>query len=129
LEYVMALPAHYKSRGRQTKHILREAMRGLLPDSIRLRKKQGFILPFGRWFQDGLLGFAREVLLDRRSLERAYFDARGLEQMLSGKAMDDRSARAIYALVAFEFWNRMFVDRSSGKSAAASASPLSAAQP
>ena len=25
--------------------------------------------------------------------------------------MDDRSARAIYALLTFEFWNRMFIDR------------------
>jgi asparagine synthase (glutamine-hydrolysing) len=112
LEYVMSLPAHYKYRGRQTKSILREAMRGLLPDPIRLRKKQGFILPFGRWFKNGLLEFAREILLDSRSRQRGYFDSGGLERLLSGRqGMDDRSARAIYALLTFEFWNRMFIDR------------------
>jgi asparagine synthase (glutamine-hydrolysing) len=87
-------------------------MRGVLPDSIRLRKKQGFILPFGRWFKNGLLEFAREVLLDSRSRQRGYFDPGGLERLLSGRqGMDDRSARAIYALLTFEFWNRMFIDR------------------
>jgi asparagine synthase (glutamine-hydrolysing) len=112
LEYVMSLPAHYKYRGQQTKSILREAMRGVLPDSIRLRKKQGFILPFGRWFKNGLLEFAREILLDSRSRQRGYFDPGGLERLLSGtQGMDDRSARAIYALLTFEFWNRMFIDR------------------
>ena len=112
LEYVMSLPAHYKYRGQQTKSILREAMRGVLPDSIRLRKKQGFILPFGRWFKSGLLGFAREILLDTRSRQRGYFDAAGLERLLSGQqGMDDRWARAIYALLTFEFWNRMFIDQ------------------
>jgi asparagine synthase (glutamine-hydrolysing) len=109
----MALPAYYKYRGQQTKSILREAMRGLLPDSIRLRKKQGFILPFGRWFKNGLLEFSREILLDARSLQRGYFDPGGLERLLSGgQGVDDRSARAIYALLTFEFWNRMFIDRS-----------------
>lgn len=112
LEYVMSLPAHYKYHGQQTKSILREAMRGVLPDSIRLRKKQGFILPFGRWFKNGLLEFAREILLDTRSRQRGYFDSAGLERLLSGKqGMDDRWARAIYALITFEFWNRMFIDR------------------
>jgi asparagine synthase (glutamine-hydrolysing) len=108
----MSLPAHYKYRGQQTKSILREAMRGILPDSIRLRKKQGFILPFGRWFKNGLLEFAREILLDTRSRQRGYFDSPGLERLLSGEqGMDDRRARAIYALLTFEFWNRMFIDR------------------
>jgi len=112
LEYVMSLPAHYKYRGQQTKSILREAMRGVLPEPIRLRKKQGFILPLGRWFKNGLLEFAREILLDSRSRQRGYFDSGGLERLLSGRqGVDDRSARAIYALVTFEFWNRMFIDR------------------
>ena len=112
LEYVMSLPAHYKYRGQQTKSILREAMRGVLPEPIRLRKKRGFILPLGRWFKNGLLEFAREILLDSRSRQRGYFDSGGLERLLSGRqGVDDRSARAIYALVSFEFWNRMFIDR------------------
>ena len=112
LEYVMSLPAHYKYRGHQTKSILREAMRGVLPDSIRLRKKQGFILPLGRWFKSGLREFAREILLDTRSCQRGYFNSAGLERLLSGEqGMDDRWARAIYALLTFEFWNRMFIDQ------------------
>ena len=123
----MSLPAHYKYRGQQTKSILREAMRGLLPDSIRLRKKQGFILPFGRWFKNGLLEVARDILLDSRSRQRGYFEPAGLERLLSrGQGMDDRSARAIYGLLTFEFWNRMFIDRpvATGTNAVVSESAL-----
>jgi asparagine synthase (glutamine-hydrolysing) len=125
LEYVMSLPAHYKRRGDQTKLILREAMRGVLPDSIRLRKKQGFILPFGRWFEGGLIQFAREVLLDPRSRQRGYFDSAGLERLLTDqRGMDDRTARAIYALITFEFWNRIFIDGPTADRANAAASAL-----
>ena len=112
VEYVTSLPAQYKYRRGRSKHILREAMRGLLPRSILERGKQGFILPIGRWFKTDLLRFACEVLLDSRTLQRGYFDGRGLRQMLDGTThADDRHARQLYALLLFEIWNRMFVDR------------------
>jgi asparagine synthase (glutamine-hydrolysing) len=87
-------------------------MRRLLPKPIVGRGKQGFVLPFGRWFKTDLLDFAREVLLDPRTLQRGYFDPPALRQML--KAMsgaDDRYARQLYALLLFEIWNRVFLDR------------------
>jgi asparagine synthase (glutamine-hydrolysing) len=112
VEYVASLPPRYKYRGKQTKYILREAMRGLLPPAIVDRGKQGFILPMGRWFQTDLLSFAREVLLDRRTLQRGYFNAQGLRRTLDGMtSSDDRYARRLYALLLFEMWNRVFVDR------------------
>jgi asparagine synthase (glutamine-hydrolysing) len=112
VEYMASLPARYKYHRGRSKHILREAMRRLLPKPIVGRGKQGFVLPFGRWFKTDLLDFAREVLLDPRTLQRGYFDPPALRQML--KAMsgaDDRYARQLYALLLFEIWNRVFLDR------------------
>jgi asparagine synthase (glutamine-hydrolysing) len=112
VEYVASLPAEYKYRRGRSKHILREAMRGVLPDHIVERGKQGFILPMGRWFQRELMPFAREVLLDRRTLQRGYFDDRGLRKILEPmRTTDDRYARRLYALLLFEIWNRVFVDQ------------------
>ncbi len=111
VEYVASLPARYKYHRGRSKHILREAMRGLLPRSIVVRGKQGFILPFGRWFKTDLLSFARDVLLDPRTLQRGYFDGQGLRRMVEDMTeADDRSARRLYALLLFEIWNRVFID-------------------
>jgi asparagine synthase (glutamine-hydrolysing) len=111
VEYVASLPATYKYRNGRSKHILREALRGLLPPGIVDRRKQGFILPMGRWLESDLMQFAREVLLDRRTLQRGYFDRRGLTALLDGvTAADDRHARRLYALLLFETWNRVFID-------------------
>ena len=78
VEYAASLPAAYKYRNGRSKHIMREAMRGLLPSSIVDRGKQGFILPIGKWFEKDLTAFAHEVLLDRRTLQRGYFAAHRL---------------------------------------------------
>ena len=113
VDLATSLPASYKYQQGTTKYIFREAMKGLLPESIRTRPKQGFILPFGRWFKDGLMNSAREILLDRRSLQRGYFDPAGLRRFLADGTMDDRRARAVYALIMFETWNRVFIDERS----------------
>ena len=111
IEYVASLPARFKYHRGRSKHILREAMRPLLPASIVDRRKQGFILPMGRWLETDLTQFAREVLLDSRTLQRGYFDRRGLTEILDGVTRaDDRHARRLYALLLFETWNRVFID-------------------
>ena len=111
VEYVASLPAAYKYHRGRSKHVLREAMRGILPRSIVERGKQGFILPFGKWFNTDLRKFAREILLDRQSIQRGYFDPAGLERTLDTMTSDDdRHARRLYALVMFELWNRAFMD-------------------
>lgn len=47
------IPSRLKLRNGQTKFILKEAMKGLLPDWVLARKKQGFGVPVGRWLAEG----------------------------------------------------------------------------
>ncbi|MFO1507636.1 MAG: asparagine synthase (glutamine-hydrolyzing) [Lysobacterales bacterium] len=53
--FLERLPASLKFRGGRGKWILRQAARSLLPARILARRKQGFALPIGRWFADGVL--------------------------------------------------------------------------
>lgn len=53
VELVYGLPASYKIRKGFTKAILRDSMKGILPDSVRLRKsKLGFATPEKRWITE-----------------------------------------------------------------------------
>lgn len=45
VEYIASLPGRWKLRGLQTKHVLRAALQGILPDNIVRRGKQGYSLP------------------------------------------------------------------------------------
>lgn len=54
-DFARRLPHRFKLHGSTTKALLKQAARGLLPDSIIDRKKKGFGTPVGAWFQQGAI--------------------------------------------------------------------------
>jgi asparagine synthase (glutamine-hydrolysing) len=111
VEFAARLPERMKLSGFTTKRILRQSVKGLLPDSILTRPKMGFPVPFGRWTAAGWNQVARDVLLDRRTRERGLLDARGVEQLLRAHAAGTRNGGdAIWALLNLELWYRTFID-------------------
>ena len=77
VEFAATLPDEWKLTGWTTKRVLRESMKGLLPESILNRPKMGFPVPFAGWTRGGWNGVARDVLLDRRSRERGHHRSAG----------------------------------------------------
>jgi len=74
VNFVRRIPSEYKLRGGTTKYILKQAARTLLPAEIIDRKKKGFGVPIGQWFQTGALklngsssvaGLNRDVVQER----------------------------------------------------------------
>jgi asparagine synthase (glutamine-hydrolysing) len=111
MELAASIPAELKLQGREKKAVLRDALRGWLPDSILDRRKQGFSVPGAAWFRGELRDYSREVLLDPATLGRGLFRAgevrRLLDRHAEGRA--DESPR-IWALLMLELWQRDFVD-------------------
>lgn len=60
VEFASALPEKLKIRGRRHKLVLRELMRGKLPEAVLRRKKEGFDIPAHEW----LRGVLKPLLLD-----------------------------------------------------------------
>ena len=55
VEFCFQIPYLEKIKHGMTKAILREAMSGILPESIRHRRdKQGFPAPMSKWIRNGL---------------------------------------------------------------------------
>jgi asparagine synthase (glutamine-hydrolysing) len=111
MEFAASLPADMKVRGRETKVVLRSALRGWVPDEILEAPKRGFRLPLGDWFRGDLRGFARDVLLDARATGRGYFEQSYVRELLGRHAdgVQDHS-QGIWSLLMFELWHREFVD-------------------
>jgi asparagine synthase (glutamine-hydrolysing) len=74
VEFVMALPANMKYRSGQGKHVLREAMRGVLPRQIIERPKQGFGSPMAEWLRGDFGRQAREAVRASALRERELLD-------------------------------------------------------
>jgi asparagine synthase (glutamine-hydrolysing) len=87
VDFARRIPARSKLCFGRTKHLLRTAVAGLLPDSILKRSKQGFAVPIAKWFRDGAIGFEG---LDQARLVNPAFTQRALKQHLDGEV--DRSA-------------------------------------
>jgi asparagine synthase (glutamine-hydrolysing) len=71
VELIARLAPSLKMKGFTEKSVLRQAMKGLLPDDIRKRQKRPFYTPVREWFfSDAAPEYVREVL-DERSLREA----------------------------------------------------------
>ena len=77
--YVFGLPTRYKVHGLQKKHVLRTALRGVVPDSILDRPKAGFGVPVSSWLRTSLLDYMKSVLFDAEISRLELFDRGAIE--------------------------------------------------
>ena len=73
VEFAATLPEDFKVRGPVLKYLLRELMRGKLPESVLSRKKEGFDIPAHQWFRGALRPMLEEVVSERAVRETGLF--------------------------------------------------------
>ena len=61
--YVLSIPASLKVRGMKKKWILRQALRGILPDTILDGRKTGFDVPFEYWLKEPLADYMKSIII------------------------------------------------------------------
>ena len=111
IEFAVRVPASFKMRGAETKYIFKRAVRGLVPDEILDRPKQGFGVPVQEWINQELRDYIRDVLGDARTRSRGYFDPSYLDLLFDehGRGRRDHSTK-LWALFTLELWHRSFCD-------------------
>jgi asparagine synthase (glutamine-hydrolysing) len=110
--FLGALPLRQKIRDGVTKFILRKAVKGLIPESIRCRMdKMGFVTPEEAWMREGLRPFVTEVLTSPSFRGRKYWDPERVLENYEAYA-GGRSAYSpeIFRIVCAELWLRMMFD-------------------
>ncbi|HEX9443861.1 MAG TPA: asparagine synthase (glutamine-hydrolyzing) [Candidatus Binatia bacterium] len=115
VEFTATIPPELKLRGGATKHIFKQAMRGILPDAIIDRPKQGFGVPLEHWFRGKLASFVRDLLLSSRSRQRGIFDPGYIERLLRMHRRGRGCDIELWTLISFELWCRTFLDRAPGR--------------
>ncbi len=112
IEFATNIPSHLKLHGLTTKHILKQAVTGLIPDEIIHRRKQGFDVPIREWFKHELRELLHDTLLDRKTRERGYFNERTITSIIKEHERGRRNyARHLWGLLTLELWHRAFIDR------------------
>jgi len=114
LEMAATMPEAIKIKGGVLKAAMKKALADRLPPDILHRKKRGFGTPMGAWLK-GELGRLLDRILSPAAINaRGLFDATVVSQLVA----DHRANRqdytdALIALLNFEIWARIYLDRRS----------------
>ncbi len=114
VELMFRIPGTQKIRAGVTKHLLREAMRGVLPEETRTRiKKTGWNAPAHVWFS----GSGRDLLLDlvgsRAFRERGIYDVARVraiidqhQEVVASGRPEENHMMFLWQLLNLELWLR-----------------------
>lgn len=108
--FTAKLPIEMKLRGKTTKWILREAMKGILPDAILNRSKMGFPVPIGNWFRHEYKHIIDKYVLSERALNRGIFKADFVKELVAKHNSGENHDERLWFLVNFEIWQRQILE-------------------
>ncbi len=112
VEYMFSLPNDQKIRNGVTKIVLRNAMRGILPEKIRNRMdKIAFETPEAEWFRTILRSKVQEIIDSDSFRRRGYFDVDRIKREFKAHCEGKKDATGtIWKSVNLELWFRKFID-------------------
>jgi len=126
VEWVAALPSHWKLRGDKQKYIFKKlAERVGVPAEVLHRPKQGFSMPLVHWMRHELKDGLMRLLLEPRTLQRGYFNPRAVRQLVDEHLRGERNHRGrLWHLLMLELWHRNFLGEPSGLKSSTSSDGL-----
>lgn len=110
-EFVFTLPPEYLMGEAETKRLLREAMRGILPEAVRTYwPKRGFRPPQEGWFQGRLLEAVEATIHDPSFNQAGWWDERWWRRLLARfKAGESHLAWVLWRPFIAQAWRAHFL--------------------
>lgn len=109
VEFGLALPDAYKIEGRTGKRFLRLWGERYLPREHLWARKKGFTVPVNDWLRGERLQTLLKVLPDADGI-RTWFDPSEIRKLLRAQEQGGRHGSAIWTLLSFAVWHRIFVE-------------------
>jgi asparagine synthase (glutamine-hydrolysing) len=105
VEYMACVAPRWKSSGFQTKSLLRDVVRPLLPPTIVRGKKRGFTPPLPVWLKRELRDFVEDVLSPARLRAQGWFKPAAVRQIVDQHMRGERdNNRAVWTLLCLVLW-------------------------
>jgi len=102
VELALSIPAAAKTRNGELKHVLKRAVRGVIPDDLIDRPKQGFRVPVDEWFLERLGDVTRREVAE-------FADASGLiDATEAARVLSEPRRDAWYLLNLALWWKQAF---------------------
>ena len=111
MELAFSMPGSLKIRHGRRKHVLKQAMAGLLPSSVIDRGKEGFSIPMKQWLRGPWAPLMRDLLSPARVARRGWLEpddvTRRVDEHLAGR---DNHAHVLFCLMVLERWAQDALD-------------------
>jgi asparagine synthase (glutamine-hydrolysing) len=119
IEFAATLPSRYKIMGLNEKYMLKQTMRGLIPESIRKRSKQPYRAPDSQSFFNGEtpLDYVAYLLSEERIRKAGYYNPKTVNMLLKkcarGKALGFADNMAFVGILSSMLVDELFIEQNS----------------
>jgi asparagine synthase (glutamine-hydrolysing) len=112
VSYGLSLPRSLKIRGSRGKYVLKQALRGTVPDEVLDRPKQGFRVPLPAWLRGPLASWAKREIFESPLARRGFFNRGFVDEMWSRhlSGAQDHSFD-LWCLVNLGAWYEHWIER------------------
>ena len=110
VEWGLSLPRKYKIKGFETKHILKDVARSLVPANLIDRPKMGFGIPRAEWLRTGMKALVIDTLTDTTATQRGWFNANEVKKVIDVHMAGDDKDSLIWPMLMLELWARTWLD-------------------
>jgi asparagine synthase (glutamine-hydrolysing) len=113
VDYAFSLPLDYKLRNGDFKRILKDAMRGMVPDEVLARPKIGFAPPMSDWLRGPLRPLVERYLSADYVRQVGYFQPEVVTRLVN-EHLEKRAYHlwTIFPLLVFHLWYAIYIDQS-----------------
>jgi asparagine synthase (glutamine-hydrolysing) len=110
VEWGVSLPRKFKIKGFETKHILKDVARSLVPPELIDRPKMGFGIPRAEWLRGGMKELLIETLTDTTATQRGWFDANEVKKVIDIHMTGQDRDNVLWPIMMLELWARTWLD-------------------
>lgn len=110
VEWGVSLPRKYKIRGFETKHILKDVARSLVPANLIDRPKMGFGIPRAEWLRTGMNEMVKDTLTDMTAAQRGWFNISEVKKVIDSHMAGEDKDSIIWPMLMLELWARTWLD-------------------
>ena len=110
IEWGVSLPRKYKIKGFETKHILKDVARSLVPANLIDRPKMGFGIPRAEWLRTEMKELVIDTLTDTTASQRGWLDPVQVKKVLDIHMSGQDKDNLIWPMLMLELWARTWLD-------------------
>jgi asparagine synthase (glutamine-hydrolysing) len=110
VEWGVSLPRKYKIKGLETKHILKDVARSLVPAELIDRPKMGFGIPRAEWLRTGMREMLVDTLTDTTATQRGWFNSIEVRKVIDIHMAGKDKDNLLWPMLMLELWARTWLD-------------------